>query len=622
MAWQNNVKKIQSFIFGGETGNTYEDIQAQRALADKMQQRVAGSAPSTFGEGLSAIGSAIAYRRANNKASSGEKAGREDFNSNFNDLMGSYGSTQSSPGTPSYNPSQTGSNPYQANPGQSQQGSVDIKSGILQTAESLGVDPVDLATAISYETAGTFNPTKNGPTTQWGQHKGLIQFGGPQREKYGVDLSSAEAALSSQLGANGAVAKYLRDTGVKPGMGLLDIYSAINAGGVGRYNRSDANNGGAPGTVRDKVEKQMAGHRRKAAQLLGTDFSAPARPSTPYTPQQRAQNPRMAQQHQFDPRMIEMMSNPYATSGQKAFMQLMLQKQMQGSDPMRQMQLQKMELELQQMQNPQADPMQQVQLEKAQIELDQMRNPQADPMREIQLQKAQLELQEMQNPDRETVVVDGRLIDKSTGEVVYEAAPGQSDLNFKDEQALRKEFIGIPAVKAFSEQTQAYGRISASAKDPSPAGDLALIFNYMKMLDPGSVVRESEFATAANASAWLQQAEEGGTQIPRPIANAIRQMSTGQRLAPEQRTDFVGRSQMLYENANQNFQGLRNQYIGTAQAYGLDPDRALPSFTYSGEVYQPPVKPNPENPQTNQTGEPEYGSPEWALWYMQQNGGQ
>jgi hypothetical protein len=57
-------------------------------------------------------------------------------------------------------------------------------------------------------------------------------------------------------------------------MGLLDIYSAINAGGVGRYNASDANNGGAPGTVRDKVDQQMEGHRRNALALLG-DTSAP-----------------------------------------------------------------------------------------------------------------------------------------------------------------------------------------------------------------------------------------------------------------------------------------------------------------------------------------------------------
>lgn len=140
-----------------------------------------------------------------------------------------------------------------------------LANGIIEAAGELGVDPVDLATAISYETAGTFDPTKRGPTTQWGQHRGLIQFGEPQARQYGVDWSDP---LGSQLGAGGAVVNYLRQNGVQPGMGLLDIYSTINAGAPGLYNRSDANNGGAPGTVRDKVEKQMGGHRAKAEKLL------------------------------------------------------------------------------------------------------------------------------------------------------------------------------------------------------------------------------------------------------------------------------------------------------------------------------------------------------------------
>jgi hypothetical protein len=151
-----------------------------------------------------------------------------------------------------------------------------IRDGIIQTANSLGVDPVDLATAISYETGGTFDPTKGGPTTQWGRHRGLIQFGEPQAQKYGVNWDDP---IGSQLGENGAVASYLRDTGVKPGSNLLDIYSAINAGGVGRYDASDANNGGAPGTVRDKVENQMGGHRQRALALLGNEYAS-APPST------------------------------------------------------------------------------------------------------------------------------------------------------------------------------------------------------------------------------------------------------------------------------------------------------------------------------------------------------
>jgi hypothetical protein len=147
----------------------------------------------------------------------------------------------------------------------------EMKEGIVKTASALGISPVDLATTISYETAGTFDPTKAGPRTQWGQHRGLIQFGEPQAKQHGVDWTNP---VASQLGENGAVASYLRTAGVKPGMGLLDIYSAINAGAPGLYDRSDAGNGGAPGTVRDKVEKQMAGHRAKA-QALFADLPAP-----------------------------------------------------------------------------------------------------------------------------------------------------------------------------------------------------------------------------------------------------------------------------------------------------------------------------------------------------------
>lgn len=156
-------------------------------------------------------------------------------------------------------------------------GNGDLASGIVETAVALKMDPLDLATIISYETAGTFDPVKRGPTTQWGQHRGLIQFGEPQARQYGVDWSDP---LGSQLGPNGAIARYYRQNGWQPGMGILDAYSIVNAGGPGLYHRSDANNGGAPGTVRDKVEQQMGAHRRNAERLL-SGLRAPA--STSFT---------------------------------------------------------------------------------------------------------------------------------------------------------------------------------------------------------------------------------------------------------------------------------------------------------------------------------------------------
>lgn len=163
----------------------------------------------------------------------------------------------------------------------------ELANAIRASAARLGINPHDLGTVISYETAGTFDPWQRGPTTQWGQHRGLIQWGEPQRQKYGVYEGMP---VGDQLQA---VERYLTDAGVQPGMGILDVYSAINAGKVGRYNASDANNGGAPGTVADKVNSQMAGHRTNAERLLGAAEGQPVTAAAPVagTPTQAATLP-------------------------------------------------------------------------------------------------------------------------------------------------------------------------------------------------------------------------------------------------------------------------------------------------------------------------------------------
>lgn len=148
---------------------------------------------------------------------------------------------------------------------------------------------------------------------------------------------------------------------------------------------------------------------------------------------------------------------------------------------------------------------------------------------------------------------------------------------FKDVQALRKEFTSLSRIKNFSDITEAYTRIIKSAKDPSAAGDLALIFNYMKVLDPASVVRESEFAAAAKA----------GGLGPR-IQAAVEQIEKGTRLAPEQRADFVNRATQIYQGTEEQARPIYQTYEEIAIARGFDPKKALPEFGYKGELYQSP----------------------------------
>lgn len=137
----------------------------------------------------------------------------------------------------------------------------ELAQAIIASSRRLGVDPLDIATAMSYETGGKFDPALWGGKN--GNHLGLIQFGAEERKKYGVHEGQSAADQVT------AAENYLRDRGVKPGMGISDIYSTINAGSPGRYNASDAASGGAPGTVMDKVTQQMGDHRINAAKLLG-----------------------------------------------------------------------------------------------------------------------------------------------------------------------------------------------------------------------------------------------------------------------------------------------------------------------------------------------------------------
>ena len=122
-------------------------------------------------------------------------------------------------------------------------------------ASRFGLSPVDVASVISYETGGTFSSTVMGGKN--GQYMGLIQFGPSERAKYGITAKSSPEQWST------AVGNFLEDRGFKKGMGVLDLYSTINAGSPGRYNASDGN-----GTVRSHTEKILSEHRVGAEKWL------------------------------------------------------------------------------------------------------------------------------------------------------------------------------------------------------------------------------------------------------------------------------------------------------------------------------------------------------------------
>jgi hypothetical protein len=169
--------------------------------------------------------------------------------------------------------------------------------------------------------------------------------------------------------------------------------------------------------------------------------------------------------------------------------------------------------------------------------------------------------------------------------------PPQADpkVQFAQADKLRDEFNNQS--KEFVGVANSYQRILDSAADPSPAGDLSLIFNYMKVLDPGSTVREGEFAQAANAGS-----------VPTQIIAQYNKVLNGERLAPEQRKDFVNRAERLYKGQETRWtKNIKGRYEKLARDLKVDPSYVV------GELGVPDQAP------------PQQQAPPEAINYLRQN---
>ena len=138
----------------------------------------------------------------------------------------------------------------------------------------------------------------------------------------------------------------------------------------------------------------------------------------------------------------------------------------------------------------------------------------------------------------------------------------QGKNRFEKAKDLRDQYVKLAS--PFIAQRDAHGRVMASASNPDSAGDLALIFNYMKVLDPGSVVRESEFATAAASGSFGER-----------IKALVGRISAGERLSGEMRADFVRRSKKLYQQAQADNRTLTKQYSGLAKRAKVNPENVV-----------------------------------------------
>lgn len=134
----------------------------------------------------------------------------------------------------------------------------------------------------------------------------------------------------------------------------------------------------------------------------------------------------------------------------------------------------------------------------------------------------------------------------------------QGQKGFDNTLKLRGDFRSEPIYKAHQEMQSAYSQIKQALNLASPAGDLAGATKIMKLLDPGSVVRESELGMAMAATGALDR-----------LTNYASMIINGTKLTPDQRKDFQTLADRLYSESGSQYNSKRAEYQGIAERNGL-----------------------------------------------------
>jgi hypothetical protein len=144
---------------------------------------------------------------------------------------------------------------------------------------------------------------------------------------------------------------------------------------------------------------------------------------------------------------------------------------------------------------------------------------------------------------------------------------------FAQEEKIRKEWQGRS--KMYSELQGTFNTLQASASSANGPGDIALITGFMKMLDPGSVVRETEFATARDTAGLFTQ-----------LQNRLEKAQNGQLLSPKQRSEYVALSQKYLDSAQKKADQEKKDLGIVVKNYRLNPENV-----FGAEQAPPPPLP-------------------------------
>lgn len=334
-----------SSIFGGNTNLSYDQIKRQREIADQLLQANM-STPQNVGEGLSAIGRALAAKAIDKRTTRADEANRAAYNTERDSIFGSLNSGMGGGSAPvqepiSYSPNSPqgvagdtmaalGKTAY--TPGDRDSFVAAMMPHAMRVSQATGLDPRLVIAQAAQETG-------------WGKSAPNNNFFGIKShgKEGGANLGTFEYVQGQPVNVNDSFrtyggmgesaddyARFLRENPrYKEMLSAGDLDGQLAALGASGY-ATDPNYSASVGSI---------------ARSIQAPGLAPAQPAQPQG--QPPVNPAILMQ------LAEIQGNPYASESDKAIANVLMGQVTQAMDPMRQMEMERARLELDALKNPQ-----------------------------------------------------------------------------------------------------------------------------------------------------------------------------------------------------------------------------------------------------------------------------
>lgn len=191
-------------------------------------------------------------------------------------------------------------------------------------------------------------------------------------------------------------------------------------------------------------------------------------------------------------------------------------------------------------------------------------------------QKEPGQFMEIPGPDGKPRTVYVKASDVPSGGLpTYEKPTRDAGSQLLDEQRMftRSNMLGDDyrqTTKSIQQAADQYRTMISSrdaARKGSPQAQIALVFSFMKTLDPGSVVRESEYATAKNAAG-----------VPERVRNEYNKLLDGRFLTPEQVDGFISQGASSARQWKRQQDLHRKTFNARAARWKISPDDVTMDF--------------------------------------------